>query len=38
MLFVLCLGSKYSCFSQDRVGITATGDEEGKGANAVKDQ
>lgn len=32
------LGSKYSCLSQDRVGITAMDDKEVKGANSVKDQ
>lgn len=32
------LVSKYSCLSQDRVGITAMDDKEVKGANSVKDQ
>lgn len=38
ILFSLCSGSKYSCLSQDRIGITAVGDKEVKGTNSVKDQ
>lgn len=38
ILFSLCLGSKYSCLSQDRIGVTAVGDKEVKSTNSVKDQ